>query len=448
MAGRAVFGDTVISRTTGRYSVIVASPIIKGGSVSGMIGASLSLDSMAARTKKTLALPPDIEFAVIDSDGQIVMDSQDKQMGEMLGSYIGMAPVASALLAQDNGTVLLGNGMVRQIEARTSPLTSWHYAALDMDNHSSLCLMTNSNPPYDFLDENSQVSGQSTDVVREIMRRVGENATIELVDWGNALTGVQSMKQTAIFSAAQTPPRNWSVKWVGPIAISDDVLWAPIGNASGSIWSLDEARSAGPVCVLNNSARQIYLQQNGFTQIVAVSSQSECAKKLQDGEVAVWMDSRTGVNTACSEAGVDPLLFWPVLTVQSKNYYIAFSNDTSDGTISAWQAALEQMKADGTLANITTKYETQEPQMPQERQAQVDKATQFCANANVASVSICSQYIKVVGSKPGAGTTFWMNDGTALHCQTDEPASMVGRCRLLSLGSTCTEDTICDKKQT
>ncbi len=446
LAGGPVLGDTVISRTTGRYSVIVAVPIINAGRVTGMVGASMFLDNMTSRAEKTLALPPDVEFVAIDSDGKIVLDSNHAKLGEMLYSYLGMGQVSSTLLAQDNGTVLFGNGMAKQMVFETSPLMGWHYAVIDTGNHSGLCMMTNSNPPFSFMDENSQLSGQSSDVVREIMRRVGENATIEMVDWGDALASVKSMKQTAIFSAAQAPPRNWSVKWVGPIASTDDVFWAPISNATGHTWSLDEAKRAGPVCVLNNTARQIYLQNNGFESIVAVQKHSECVRKLADGDVALWFGGRQGTDALAAEAGVDPLLFWPVRTAETKNYYIAFSSDTPDATIAQWQAALRQMKEDGTLANITSRYETQEPQMPEERQAQMDKADQFCAREDVAQVAVCSQYVKVVGAKPGSGTTFWLTDGTALHCQTNEPASMVGRCRLMSLGSTCAEDVVCDKR--
>ncbi len=47
--------------------------------------------------------------------------------------------------------------------------------------------------------------------------------------------------------------------------------------------------------------------------------------------------------------------------------YIAFSSDTPDSTITAWQSALDTMKRDGTFAAIRQKYRCRVPRCSQKR---------------------------------------------------------------------------------
>lgn len=74
-------------------------------------------------------------------------------------------------------------------------------------------------------------------------------------------------------------------------------------------------------------------------------------------------------------------------------------------------------------------------------------AQTYCGEANVASVAVCGEYVKVASSLIGGGSTFYKFDGTALGapivCPVVGPDSMSDECRQLTMGSNCIEQTVC-----
>ena len=69
-------------------------------------------------------------------------------------------------------------------------------------------------------------------------------------------------------------------------------------------------------------------------------------------------------------------------------------------------------------------------------------AQEHCADANMAQVSVCGQYIKVVSSLMGGGSTFYADNGTATICPLVAPDAMSPQCRLLMMGSNCVEQVV------
>lgn len=104
MAGNKVLGDLVVSKATGKKSVIAASPVQRGGEVIGGLGVSIFLDDLSDTLASELALPDDMVFYATTESGELALHSDTQVVFET-------SPVLAKNVVYD-----------------TSPLTGWRFA--------------------------------------------------------------------------------------------------------------------------------------------------------------------------------------------------------------------------------------------------------------------------------------------------------------------------------
>ena len=130
LAGRDVVGALVISKSTGKRAVIVASPVVADGKVTGAVGVSVDAAMLAASIDRAIRFPPDVVFYTLDGRGQTALH----RAGELIFAFpsdVGSATLADAvktMLSQPEGVVhyhYAGNDRTA-IFARSS-LTGWTY---------------------------------------------------------------------------------------------------------------------------------------------------------------------------------------------------------------------------------------------------------------------------------------------------------------------------------
>lgn len=86
MAGETTLGDLLISRSTGRKSMILTAPIYAGPSVIGALGVTLYLDDFCALINDKLRLPDGIGFYAYDEASLISMHANPALLLEHLAS--------------------------------------------------------------------------------------------------------------------------------------------------------------------------------------------------------------------------------------------------------------------------------------------------------------------------------------------------------------------------
>ena len=104
MAGNSVIGSLVVSKSTGKASVIAAVPVTREGDVVGAVGCSIFLEELSMTLASEIDLPGDMVFWAVNLDGDIALHS-DTDM----------------ILKQD---AELPEG----VASRTSLLTFWQFA--------------------------------------------------------------------------------------------------------------------------------------------------------------------------------------------------------------------------------------------------------------------------------------------------------------------------------
>ena len=81
----------------------------------------------------------------------------------------------------------------------------------------ALTLTTEELPPFNFV-KDGNVVGQSTDVMREVLKRTGIPGSISVYPWKQAYQMAQEGKDTCVYSTSRTEARESLFKWVGPLA--------------------------------------------------------------------------------------------------------------------------------------------------------------------------------------------------------------------------------------
>jgi hypothetical protein len=128
MAGQRVMGDLVVSKSTGKKSIIIAVPVQRGGTVIGGVGASIFVDDLSQALNSVLKTPDDLVFYGLSPGGLTVFHRDPKldfvdpreQKSETLKE------AAEMILAEKSGEVTYEySGTTRRMFFTTSLLTGW-----------------------------------------------------------------------------------------------------------------------------------------------------------------------------------------------------------------------------------------------------------------------------------------------------------------------------------
>jgi ABC-type amino acid transport substrate-binding protein len=206
----------------------------------------------------------------------------------------------------------------------------------------NLRIITEEFPPYNFKAPSGEISGTSTDIVRELLKRTNMTADIELMSWSDGYAIATSGPYAMLYSVGRTPSRENLFKWVGPIGVWKPTLYA---NAASNltIASPEDASKAGKICVVKEDLRHNLLRDLNFTNIEAVAEDGICARMLSQGEVSLWMGSATSFKGIIAKENLSEADFKPMYDVFNNPLYLAFSKDVPDSVVSEWQQDLADM---------------------------------------------------------------------------------------------------------
>lgn len=131
MAGHDVEGALVVSKSTGKRSVIVATPIRANGKVIGALGVSTSVEKLAAQVNKQLDLPRDMALYALDAKGRAALHRDAALMFEFpseLGSDT-LTEAVHEMLSKPNGVVSYTfRGVRKTVIFQRSQATGWVFA--------------------------------------------------------------------------------------------------------------------------------------------------------------------------------------------------------------------------------------------------------------------------------------------------------------------------------
>lgn len=207
-------------------------------------------------------------------------------------------------------------------------------------SNTKLRVLTTGNAPYNYVDDKGQVAGSSTEVVRAILKKLGQEITIEPMLWDKAFELAQKEPNVALYSTARVSWRENLFQWVGPIGKGETVLYAKKGSGI-KLNSAAELKGRTVAGVKEDSGGQYCLQQGA--KLVNAPEDEDGFKLVANGG-AELTTGNADISYAAKKAGFNPDDFERVLTLESYDMYIVFSKSTPASTIKQWQQALDSIK--------------------------------------------------------------------------------------------------------
>jgi polar amino acid transport system substrate-binding protein len=217
-----------------------------------------------------------------------------------------------------------------------------------------LTVISEENPPFNFI-KDGVFTGSATEVVREIMRRLDLPTEIQVLNWARAYHLALTQPNVVLFSTARTKEREDLFHWVGPIYKVRFGFYARRGSGP-FLTSLADAKKVGAIATYKDDVREQLLKSQGFTNLDSSKSPASNLKKLLAGRVDLWLYSNLGVPSVARQLGIDPAEVELVLPFKDKYSYIAVSKGTPRVMVEKWQAALDDMKRDGSFGRISKQW--------------------------------------------------------------------------------------------
>lgn len=167
---------------------------------------------------------------------------------------------------------------------------------------------------------------------------------------------VKSGPNYAIFNISRNQEREKQFKWVGPLQ-SDTVQFFKNLKHEKELTHYNQFTQEVRVCVLRGSRHEKILRAETPAVLLLTNSYNSCFRILADGRVDYTPVSLHEVSNVFKTSGVSDKIIQktPIVLYRSEGY-IAFSKQTPDEEIAAWQSALDQLKKDGEYDRLANQY--------------------------------------------------------------------------------------------
>ncbi len=217
-----------------------------------------------------------------------------------------------------------------------------------------LLFVTSDQPPY-VMSENGQPAGLDIDVIRELCRRLGVEAEIQVLPWKRALYHTEKGDADAIFAPRHTEERAKFLYYPSePFIIERTVILVPKGSGI-KINSLDDLKGKVVGTVRGYSYDPKFDTEKGIEK-VECNDDAELVKIFAKGRISLTAGSEGSMKYLCKKAGFEAET---VYVLNDAPTYLAFSKakgEKGKALAEKFSQALRQLKDDGFFKKIESKY--------------------------------------------------------------------------------------------
>jgi len=214
----------------------------------------------------------------------------------------------------------------------------------------TLFIATEDSPPFN-MPRGGEITGIATDIVREALARAGIENSISLLPWQRAYTTAQRRADACVYATTLTEERRPLFKWIGPLVHNTQVLFGRVDRRI----RIESLADLGHYLVggYEGDAVTVYLESHGVA-VRKATSDALNLKMLQMGRIDLWATGEAiGGHIAKRQGATDVA---PVFRVQETSMYLACNPAVADELVAKANAALEQMRRDGTTDRIAAAY--------------------------------------------------------------------------------------------
>jgi polar amino acid transport system substrate-binding protein len=211
--------------------------------------------------------------------------------------------------------------------------------------------------PYNY-QENDQLTGMATEIVRGIMALTGDDFEVVLLPSMRSTRALMTRPRTIMYSLFRTAEREPLYKWVGPI-VEESIHPYQLANAQQPVNSLEQLLHAPRITTRHAGLIPEILQSRGFNNLEKSATESlQLYRMLIAGRTDIIIgDTDAGVAYYSRQLNIAPGTLRQIpIELYRSSLYIAFSRDCDDKLVAAWASALEQLRHSGELQRIQDRY--------------------------------------------------------------------------------------------
>lgn len=212
-------------------------------------------------------------------------------------------------------------------------------------------------PPYNF-EENGEVKGIATDMLRAACSLAKLNCSTQLVPWARALKIVRYTENTILYTTARKASREKDFLWVGPILPRSTWIYTRTANEKANALGRDITQLR--FGIVRDEASQQDLLNAGVpaTSLLEDSSNATVLRLLLTNAVDAMVDTEVSMAWNLRVAGL-PANTVTRMTKLSEDgaYYFALNLKTHPDIVARLQTALDKLQRQGKLETIIRRYD-------------------------------------------------------------------------------------------
>ena len=221
----------------------------------------------------------------------------------------------------------------------------------------ALTLLTEENPPFNYV-EKGKLVGAATEIVLDMAMRAALPVKTDVLPWDKAYVRAQGERDTCLFSTARLENRERLFLWVGPIATN---VWAVYGKGdfAPAIRTVNDL-SLYRIGTVLRDPKNDYLRENAVTDLRPVRDDGLNPPRLflprdDPDHIDLWITGLYSGRDIAKAARMPELKL--VFVASEQPMFLACNPQTDRKIVKALADALESMKADGSFKRITADYE-------------------------------------------------------------------------------------------
>lgn len=225
-----------------------------------------------------------------------------------------------------------------------------------------LRLYTDEYRPLNYMDQ-GVLTGMAVDVVKLLIQRTGQPATVQMAPWTRGYQRVQHEAHSALFVTVRTAKREPLFQWVGPITQGYTSFYARRG-AGLNVRTLADVARFSTVAVPKQWYSYEFLSDQGLDNLYGVPTARHMVKMFKHGRVELLVADDLALDDMLEQEGMSRGDVELQFTFMRSDTYIAFSNSTDPAVVQRWQQALNGLKRDGSLERIHQHWFARSHEMP------------------------------------------------------------------------------------
>ena len=198
--------------------------------------------------------------------------------------------------------------------------------------------------------EAGELKGPALSLVEAVLTKAELDYTVEVLPWARAYAIATAQANTLIFSMARTPEREAKFHWLGALMELSYYFYGLKTNFPQDKYVLNDFKQVR-IGTIFNSATYQFLNNNGFTRLLSVTSPEQNFKKLFSSRIDVFPANVTSFEASCLRFKQDCSRIKQLapLTLPAKKLYFALSKGTEQTVVKRISQAYQAVLAEQAL---------------------------------------------------------------------------------------------------